>query len=186
MKGIIFNVVEEAVTVEHGESMWDALLTRTGLDGSYTSLGDYPDADLHALIRTGAEMLDVTEADLTRRLGHASLISLAGRYPGFFTPHRRTRDFVLRLNDVIHPEVRKLHRNADPPVFDFEVLGENVLIVGYRSSRGLCALAEGMISGAATYFGESCHIHHDRCTRDGSPSCRLVCTFSDEASDGRA
>ena len=39
MKGIIFNLLEDVVVRNHGEDPWDQLLTATGLDGAYTSLG---------------------------------------------------------------------------------------------------------------------------------------------------
>ena len=42
MKGIIFNLVEEAVTAGHGEQTWDAILEAADLGGEYTSLGNYP------------------------------------------------------------------------------------------------------------------------------------------------
>ena len=183
MKGIIFNVVEDAMSAEHGDWTWDRLLRTAELPGGYTSLGDYPDGELHQLIAVGSRELGVSEPELTRWFGRAALLNLAVRYPGFFTPHQRTRDFLLTLNDVIHAEVRKVHRNANPPTFDFEPVGDRSLTVTYHSTRGLCLLAEGMIDGAASHFGERAQITQDRCTTDGASSCRLVCEFVDEAAD---
>ena len=34
----------------------------------------------------------------------------AKRYPEFFEPHETTLEFLLTLNEMIHPEVRKLSR----------------------------------------------------------------------------
>ncbi len=178
MKGVIFNIVERAITAEHGEATWDALLDAADVDGAYTALGDYPDDELYRLVAAGSAALGVPDRALTRQLGHASLLTLSERYPQFFAPHTKTLDFVLTLNDVIHPEVRKLHRAADPPWFDFETTPEGDLIVGYHSSRRLCDLAEGMLGGAASYFGEQATIKHDSCLRDGDTACVLRCRFS--------
>ena len=38
MKGIIYNLLEEVVSAEHGEDTWDALVDAAGVDGIYTSL----------------------------------------------------------------------------------------------------------------------------------------------------
>lgn len=178
MKGVIFNVVEQAITAEHGDAVWDSLLNDAGVDGAYTALGDYPDDELNRLVAAGSRALGVPERELTRRLGQASLLGLGDRYPQFFTPHVRALDFVLTINDVIHPEVRKLHRTAQPPRFDFEVTSEGALVVGYHSARRLCDLAEGMLGGAAVYYGEQATIRHDSCIRRGDDACVLHCRFS--------
>lgn len=178
MKGVIFTIVEQAIIAEHGDAVWDSLLNEAGVDGAYTALGDYPDEELFRLVAAGSSALGVGERELIRWLGQASLLDLADRYPQFFTPHTTALDFVLTINDVIHPEVRKLHRAADPPRFDFEVTPEGDLLVGYHSARQLCDLAEGMLGGAAVYYGERATIRHDSCLRDGDDACVLHCRFS--------
>ena len=50
MKGIVFNVVESIIEREFGGEMWDTLIDEAIVDGAYTSLGNYPDEDLYALI----------------------------------------------------------------------------------------------------------------------------------------
>ena len=60
MKGIILNLVEEAVVADHGEATWDEVLDRAGADGAYTSLGNYPDEELRRLVAAGAVTLDVS------------------------------------------------------------------------------------------------------------------------------
>lgn len=178
MKGIIFNLVEDAVVSEHGEQVWDQLLDEAGLDGAFTAIGNYPDADLMALVAAGAAALDVPPADLTRHLGRAALLGLAERYPRFFTPHDNARSFLLTLNDVIHPEVRKLHSDTNPPEFTFEEPGADRLVVRYQSERRLCALAEGMIAGTGTHYGDTVTVEQTSCMLDGHDDCVLHVTFS--------
>ena len=174
MKGIIFNLVEEAITARYGEDTWEAVLESADLDGSYTSLGSYPDEDLTRLVAAGAEALGVDARQLTREVGHEALIGLARRYPQYFEPFDTTRPFLLTLNDVIHPEVRKLHPGTDPPDFWFDVSDAEALTIHYRSVRRLCALAEGMITGAATHFGEQVTLTHEQCMLDGADHCILL------------
>jgi hypothetical protein len=177
MKGIIFNVVEDAVVAEHGEDAWESVLDAAGLDGSWTSVGMYPDEDLLALVDAGSTVLGVPRADLLRHLGHVCLLGLARRYPQFLEPHEATRPFLLTLNEVIHPEVRKLHPDARPPEFWFDETDPDTLLMHYESSRRLCLLAEGMVQGAASCFGERASVTQLACVHEGADRCVLAIGF---------
>lgn len=178
MKGIIFNLLEEVVTEQHGEDTWDRLLSDAELEGAYTSLGSYPDEELLALVGAASAALEVPPDGVVRWFGRAALTKLAERYPDFFEPHRTTRTFLLTLNDIIHPEVRKLYPGADVPVFDFDESSPDKLAIGYRSVRKLCALAEGLIEGAADHFGETVSIAQTACMNRGDEKCVLVISFN--------
>lgn len=184
MKGIIFNLLEERVEHEGGPAAWDGLLESADVDGGYSAIGDYPTTELVSLVGARARALDCSETDAVRDFGHGALLSLAEKFPSFFTPHTTTRDFLLTLNDVIHPQVRKLHACARPPEFDFTVIGDDRLRMVYRSERQLCGMAEGMVAGAATHFGQSVEIVQDECVLTGADACVLECTFRDR--DDRA
>lgn len=54
MKGIVFNLLAEAVTQRFGDEAWDNLLDAAGLEGAYTSLGSYHDAEMFALVEHAA------------------------------------------------------------------------------------------------------------------------------------
>ena len=181
MKGIIFNLAEEVVSSEHGEDAWDAVLDGAGLDGSYTSLGSYPDADLMAIVRSAASILGTDEKSVLRHVAEGAIPLLAARFPHFFAPHTDALSFVLTLNDMIHPEVRKLYPGAEPPVFAYDVAGSDVVTLTYQSSRSLCALAEGFVSGAAAHYGQRVVISRPACRLQGDEQCLLRCEFRDAA-----
>ena len=179
VKGIIFNLVEGFVVAEGGEGAWDRLLDDAGLDGGYTSIGTYADEELLHLVAAYAASHDVAPEDATRAIGQHALLGLAERYPRYFTPHTHTRDMLLTLNDVIHPEVRKLQPEATPPDFDFGSTGAEAFEMGYVSARHLCFLAEGMISGAAAYYGETVTISQPECMHAGAARCLIRCSFQE-------
>jgi hypothetical protein len=171
MKGIVFNLLEEVVTREHGAATWDTLLDAADLDGAYTSLGSYPDAEAHALVNAAADALGTPPHEVMRWFGREAMPILAERYPAFFTAHKTIRPFLLSLNSIIHPEVRKIYPGADVPVFDFEDAPDGALLMGYSSARKLCALAHGFVEGAAGYYGEAVLFEHLRCMHKGDPKC---------------
>ena len=178
MKGIIFNLVEDAVTSEHGETLWKSLLEHAGIPGVYTTLGDYPCHELSGLVEAGAMQLGLTPAELTRDLGRAALLGLAERYPRYFQGFDSAVPFLLTLDDVIHADARRLYQGTRPPKFWFEEYGDRQLRVHYRSRRRLCALAEGMIAGAAAYFGEWSRLTHVQCQLDGADHCIIDARFT--------
>ena len=178
MKGIVFNLLEQVVTRDYGENTWDELLDSAALTGAYTSLGSYPDDHLGALVRAASRTLDLPAQDVIRWFGREALPALAEAYPAFFTPHTDTRSFLLTLNDIIHPEVRKLYPGADVPEFDFEASANGSLRMGYNSHRKLCAFAEGLIEGAAAQFGERVDIGQPTCMLRGDEQCVIEIAFS--------
>ena len=68
MKGIIFNLAEAVVGKVYGEDTWDAILDRAGLDGSWTSLGSYPDEELLKVVAAAAELLGLSRQSLYVKL----------------------------------------------------------------------------------------------------------------------
>ncbi|MDP9182864.1 MAG: heme NO-binding domain-containing protein [Actinomycetota bacterium] len=178
MKGVIFNLAEEVVSARFGDASWDQVLDTAGLDGAFTSLGNYPDSDLVSLVSAASTLLDVRADEVIRMIGSGALPLLAERYPAFFTPHISTRPFLLTLNEVIHAEVRKLYPNADVPEFEFDTSDDTWLAMRYTSHRQLCALAEGFVMGAAAHYGEEAVIEQPQCMHDGADSCLLRCRFT--------
>lgn len=181
MKGIVFNLLQEAVSKEYGEATWDALLDSAGLDGAYTALGTYDDAQALKLVGAASAALDVGPDEILRWFGRSALPMLATAYPTFFEGHASTRSFLLTLNEIIHPEVRKLYPGADVPEFDFDTSDADGLSIGYYSARKLCSFAEGLIEGASEHFGEKVSIAQPDCMLRGDEKCVLVCSFAPAA-----
>jgi predicted hydrocarbon binding protein len=177
MKGVVFNLLEEVVIRRHGEDTWDALLEEAGLNGSYTSLGSYPDEHMFKLVGAASKALKTDPGEVLRWFGREAMPVLAERYPAFFKAHTSTRPFILSVNDIIHPEVRKVYPGADVPVFDFRHLEDGALLMGYQSARKLCMLAQGFVEGAAAHYHEPVKFEHVHCMHKGDPKCVFRISF---------
>lgn len=187
VKGILFNLLEAVVTAEFGEDAWDDTLDAAGVIGAYTAIGSYEDAEFLTLLGAMPTRGPSSAADQLRWFGRRAMPVLADRYAVFFAPHASTRAFLLTLNDIVHPEVRKLYPGADVPVFDFPRMGadgSDTVSMSYESARRLCWLAEGFVLGAGDHYGETVVIEQDECMHDGAARCLIRCTFS-EADGGR-
>jgi hypothetical protein len=137
VKGIVFTLLEETIVDEHGMDAWDRILEEAGLDGVYTTLGNYPYEQLVTLLQAAEPVVGYSGRRAQQWFGRRALHRLADRYPELFEPHTSTREFALTLNDVIHPEVRKLYPGAEVPIFALRVRAGPVLVrrgsvVGHR------------------------------------------------------
>ena len=184
MKGVIFNLLEEVVVAAHGDRVWDDLLDAAGLDGVYTSLGSYDDAEMQRLVSAAATALSISDDEVLRWFGQQAIPNMVARWPDYFSAHARTVPFLRSLNSVIHPEVRKLYSGAYCPHFDFTSHQDGSLLIGYRSPRRLCGLAHGFILGAADHYGEKLTVRHLECMQEGDNRCLVAVSATDGGDDG--
>lgn len=173
MKGIIFNLVEEVVIDDYNVETWEDLLDLTHVQGAYSAVGSYPDEELNALVAAGSQTTGISGPDLLRHIGRKAIPLLRERYPEFFDLHNDCRSFLGSLNEVIHPEVRKLYKGAEPPNFVISEGHDGSLIMEYHSHRSMCALAEGLIVGTADVYGQQVSVSQSMCKLHGAPYCEL-------------
>ena len=178
MKGIVFTLLQQLVTDEYGEDTWDALLDAAGVEGAYTSVATYPDEEMVSLVSAAASALDKSPDEILIWFGRNCMPLFAERFPSVFTGHDNARSLVLTLNDVIHPEVRKLFPGAYVPEFDFDDSDPEKLSLAYSSKRQLCSFAEGLLQGAADHFRERATVVHERCMKNGDERCLITCAFT--------
>jgi hypothetical protein len=152
-------------------------ITAANSNGAYTSLGSYPDEQMMRLVGAASNALGIPPADVLRWFGRQAMPRLAERYSDFFAANASTRPFVLSLNTIIHPEVRKLYAGAHCPHFDFEEAADGGLMIGYNSPRKLCALAHGFIEGVADHYHEEVEVDHLKCMHHGDDRCLMRMTL---------
>lgn len=158
MKGVVFNLLEEVVLRSFGPEAWDDLLDDSRVSGAYTSLGNYSDEEMVALVDAAANKFAMTRAEVLRWFGESAMPILKERYSTLFSGHSSSRSFVLSVNSIIHPEVRKLYSGANCPFFDLRQCEDGAVLMGYESSRRMCSLAIGFVQGAAKIFCEEVDI----------------------------
>jgi hypothetical protein len=135
-----------------------------------------------ALVEAAAKKLNTSGDDILIWFGRSAMPLLAKRYPEVFEGHDNARSFILTLNDVIHPAVRKLFPGAYVPEFDYDASKPDGVTLSYASKRQLCRFAEGLAQGAADHFGEEATVVHERCTKQGDPACVISIGFKALAS----
>ena len=178
MKGVVFNIFEEFVVNGWGDEAYEALLDCCPLHGNgvFIGPGTYPDADLIALVGKACEAFEVDPPDALRAFGRFMFHRLVQKFPVFVERHD-ARSFLLSIHDICHIEIRKLFPEAVTPSFTYHEPGDGTLEIEYRSERRLCFLMEGLIAGAAEYFGTPIEVNQRACMHDGAECCVFELAF---------
>ena len=178
MKGAVFIAFNEMVEGDLGLATWETLLreVQPTSQGVYTSVEDYPDEELFALVETLAEVTQKPAAELIRYFGRHLFDALATKYPMLIENEEDFFRFLMGIDDVIHKEVRKLYDNPNLPDLRYDPPEGDTLTLYYRSPRKLCILAEGLIAGAAQHYGVDYDLSHGPCMHSGAEECRFLIT----------
>lgn len=158
MLGMIFTELLEMVEAKFSPELADRVLLRAELPngGAYTAVGYYPHAELVRIVAALVGETGLDEDRLIGIFGEHLLGRFALGYPEFFAGKPTLHDFLASIDGHIHLEVHKLYPQAQLPRFEVIERSQNRLRLAYRSARQMTALAEGLIRGAVSHYGE----HH--------------------------
>ncbi len=170
MKGIVFTEFLEMVEADFGPDMMEDIIDSSELEsgGAYTSVGTYPDSEMIQLLTQLSEKSGVSTSVLLNKFGHAMLRSFAKKYSHWISDCGHGFDLLMKVDNYIHIEVKKLYPEAFLPKFNHERIDEHTLIYKYSSPRKMGDLAEGLIEGTMEAFGHQYTIDRKNITEDGS------------------
>ena len=169
-------MVEESISPEVADQMIEGCDLPSG--GAYTAVGTYDHQEIVALVSKLSELTSTPVPALITAFGEYLFGRFYALYPQFFEGIDGAMDFLSRIEDVIHVEVRKLYPQAQLPTFDIERPSPDQLIMVYRSERHLGDLAEGLIRQCIVHYGESIDLSREDLDEPDQP-VRFVLTRSD-------
>ena len=150
----------EMVEEGHGLAVADKLLTHPGLSsgGVFIATGTYPVADLEILLSELQAQLGASRDDLLKLFSGHLFKTFTRKYADLLRAYSDTFSLLKMIEGHIHVEVRKLYPDAELPEFEVERESEQELVLIYKSSRKMEALALGLMEAAAQHFNESFEI----------------------------
>jgi hypothetical protein len=159
MKGMMFTEFLEMVEERWSAELVDDLLDEVALPsgGRYTAVGTYDHRELTLLVQALGARLGQPPGDLVREFGRHLFGRFVQSHPRFFVDIDDAFEFLVRVEGVIHVEVRKLYSDTALPTFGSERANDHLTLV-YRSERQLEDLAHGLIEGCLAHFGERASI----------------------------
>jgi hypothetical protein len=159
-----------------GQSTWDEMLERVGREPAFEYQFDqvYPDAELGALARTGADISGEPITNVLEEFGEALIPVMFGYYGFLVNPRWSYTDFLLNMESLLHSALR-LHTPGAPTsrVHVVQTGPEEVRIV-YDSPLRVCAAVRGIIRGAAAKYHVDAEIVDERCVLRDDPECVIT------------
>lgn len=172
MLGLVFTELTGFIERHHSEDVVDEVLEAIGFDhdGAWTAVGNYPHEEALSVIVRAAEVLDEDPNAMVVHFGRELFGRFKELYPNFFGDVTTALDFLERVEDHIHMEVRKLYSEARTPRISTqrEQLPEGESIhVDYSSHRPMALLAQGLIEGCIEEYGGEYVIERLDASEDG-------------------
>src|SRR5262249_25405805 len=118
----------------------------------------------------------IPAADLVRTFGEYLFERFRHQFPHYFEGVPSAFDFLRRVNDYVHIEVRKLYPEAELPTFICETPRPDQLSLTYRSVRPFATLADGLIRGCIAHYGEPIEIGVEDLSEGAGTKARFLLT----------
>ncbi|MBI2933419.1 MAG: heme NO-binding domain-containing protein [Planctomycetes bacterium] len=182
MIGVLFTLLEDAAKERFGSKVWyDALREATGtFETVYVAHETYADEEFERLIHALSQRTSLAQEELLRAFGLYAFPRLAHRHPGIVDACRSLKEFLRSLHVTMRQEMQCFYPTERTPSLSYEEVDGGVAFT-VASPCGLCSLLEGLLEGAAAWFGESLQLRQSRCARRGDPGCRFELVFGRDA-----
>jgi hypothetical protein len=178
MKGMVFTEFLEMVEEKFSPEMAERIIESSELksSGVYTTVGTYDHHEMITLVISLSRETGIAAPDLIRTFGEHLFKRFHHMFPNYFEGVPSAFDFLRRVNDYVHIEVRKLYPEAELPTFTCETPRPDQLSITYRSTRPFAALAEGLIRGCTAYYGEPIEIGVEDLSKGAGTMARFLLT----------
>ncbi len=160
MKGIVFAEFLEMVEANYGLTTVDAIIENSDLPsgGAYTAVGTYEFSEMLQLVSQLSVVTSIPPNDLLYSFGQYLFEGLAKAHPEVVRSYKNPLSLLYSIEDHIHVQVKKLYPDAELPSFKILERTEDSLTMIYSSSRGLYALAHGLIKKTFEHFQKNVEV----------------------------
>ena len=172
MHGIVMVQFEAFVEKTFDANALAEVRARANLaDQLYLPISIYADEEILSLLEAAVELTGKTGSDLLEAFGHHLVAPLIETYGNARMKSWDSLELLENVETTIHRVVRAREPSATPPSLQADRISEDTVEIRYESARGLCALARGLMSGVADYYGEEIEINESECMHAGADAC---------------
>lgn len=163
MKGVVFTEFIEFIEEKFGFDISDDMIEGSELStkGIFTQAGNYPFGDMANMVQTLSKITNIEASKLIEAYGEHLFSRLVQIYPKPIQTYTNTFDFIQNVENVVHPEVKKLYPDSDLPTFEEVSRSDTELKVNYISSKPLMDFAKGLMLGCANYYKEDIEVSYE-------------------------
>lgn len=170
MKGIVFTEFLEMVESQFGLETVDTIIDSSDLasGGAYTAVGTYEFGEMLQLVTHLSRVSQLPVNDLLYAFGLYLFEGLSKAHPEVVSSYQNPLSLLYSIEDHIHIQVKKLYPDAELPTFKILERTDYSLTMIYSSSRGLYALAHGLIKKTFEHFQKQVDVAMDLLNEQGT------------------
>jgi hypothetical protein len=163
MKMHIVGCLSELIKKNFGQEKWQEILELSGMGTGadymrYVTGMEVMDEAVMRIVQNTCKVLRLTLEQAADAFGDYWVNVYAPKiFPQYYRKLKDAKHFIMQM-DELHKEVTKDYRNARPPRFDIEDLGNNRIKVHYKSGRKMIDFYIGLAKGVGKYFNTKMEI----------------------------
>lgn len=163
MKGVVFTEFIEFIENKFGFDVCDEMIekSQTSTNGVFTQAGNYPFSDMFSLIKNLSQITQIAVPDLIQAYGEHLFGMLIKIYPKPVTIYDNSFDFIAHVEEVVHPEVKKLYPDSDLPTFETISKSDKTLKIKYISTKPLMDFAKGLMIACGKHYNENLNVTYE-------------------------
>jgi len=170
MYGIINKSIQDLVTINFGEAVWDAAKKRSGVEVEYfLSNMPYDDSITYQLAAAVADELNISLGEVLKAFGEWWILKTCNEKYGSLlqTGGTNLREFLLSLPSF-HNRIMLMYPKLTPPEFKVSNVELNSLELHYFSKRpGLQEFVYGLLVGLSKLYETTTEIELIQSRNDG-------------------
>ncbi len=151
MKGILPKLMQNFLADAYGKEIAQAMHEEMG-NPVFLPTESYPDQALMQMADFVAERAGTSQREIFMNLGKYTIGQFHKLYRRYFKA-KDLKEFYLTMNDT-HARLTKEFPGIHPPRFTYEDKGD-ALVMTYHSRRGYPDYFEGILRGAAAFYGKN-------------------------------
>ena len=155
MYGMVNKAVEEMVCMHHGETVWEEIKSKAGVDVDvFMSNEGYPDDVTYRLVGAASEVLGLPAPRILEAFGeHWVLHTARDGYGGLMQAAGKSLPEFLANLPNFHSRVAMIFPKLQPPRFECSDVAATSLKLHYHTHRqGLAPFVVGLMQGLGKMF----------------------------------
>ena len=152
MKGLVHISILEFIESEFGITIKNKIIEDIGVNNlpNYVSTKTYSDHEINLILTATESVTEIENLKLQEMFGEHFFIELLENYADYFLKINM-KDFLIYLNNYIHPEVEEKMSGAITPVFNV-IDTHKGFDLTYSSERKMKHFALGLLKSCNEYF----------------------------------
>ncbi len=154
MKGVIVLALREMVIEKFGIEKWKNGLEKAGIgkEPLIMPISNVDDQIFLRIVNSLCEVLNISFIQAADAFGDYWINVYSQKmYRVYYENVKTAKEFLLKM-DSVHVASTKSIPGANPPRFDYEWKDEKILIMKYKSQRGLIDFMVGLIKGVGKLY----------------------------------